>query len=696
MSFLLPLGLAALVAVPIVVLLHMRHTTPSLRPVPTLRFWLAAEPERTEQTRFHRPPVSLLLLLHLLIVLALGLALARPVTARALDAFGLAGLGPLRTEPRHLILLLDGSTSMSATDTPSGRPRFDDARAQAIARLADLRQGDVATVLLLGTSVATLGATDAGSLNLLRERLADLPLPGGRADLDAALGLARDLLLPELADRVVVVTDGAVAIDPGAVAALGAPVELDLVGAAARGETADNVAVVDLAAEPIPGNLNQLQLFARVMNFSAQAVTAPVVLAGDGIELARQELQLPGNGGSQELTWPLPPDVQEASVRVATADPLPADDAASLVLRQDAAENLSLRVLLVADAPADLQRALQALPGAEVQTELSGAFAEALAGQRYDLLVFEKAAPPPEAVADLATPLLFVNPPAGGPFPIEGAMPEPTITDLRTQDPLLAGVDLAGATFGETPIYGLGPGQTEVVGAAEGPLVFRAAVGGQPAIGFAFDLAASNLPRRVAFPILVANAVRELAPSPLPRAVPLGDPLRYRPRAGAAAVRVTPPDGAAVDLPVTAEEALAGADSPAAGTASGAAPDAGPGPGRPREIAYVDTGRAGVYAVQELDAAGDDLGGGRFVVNAGHPRESDLRPGLDLADSLAQGRASAVAASAGADLSDLWPLLAALAFALLAVEWLVAARPWLVGVGRRRSGVRRPGLGVGR
>ena len=690
MSFLLPLGLAALVALPLVVLLHMRHTTPSVRPVPTLRFWLAAEPERTEQTRFRRPPLTLLLLLHLLIALALGLALARPVTARALDALGLGAFGALRTEPRHLILLLDGSTSMAATDTPSGRTRFDEARNQALVRLADLRQGDVATVLLLGTRVSTLGATDAASLGLLRQRLAALPLPGGRADLDAALDLARDLLLPELEDRVVVLTDGAVAADAGTVAALGAPVELALLGAAADGGTADNVAVVDLAAEPSPGNPSQLQLFARVMNFSAQAVTAPVVLAGDGLELARQEVTLPGNGGSQELIWPLPPEVREASVRIAAADPLAADDVASLVLRQDEAEGLSLRVLLVSDAPAELQRALLALPGAEVRTELSGAFADALAGERYDLLVFEKAAPPPAAVADLATPLLFVNPPAGGPFPIAGSMPSPTITDLRTQDPLLDGVDLAGATFGETPVYTLAPRQTEVVGAADGPLVFRADVGGYPAIGFAFDLAASNLPRRVAFPILVANAVRELAPSPLPNAVPLGDPLRYRPRAGAAAVRVTPPDGTAVGLPVTAEAAAPDADPTGATEAAPPPAEADTAATRPREIVYTDTGHAGLYAVEELDAAGADLGGGRFVVNAGHPRESDLRPSVDLAASLAQGRATAATGLARADLADLWPLLAALAFALLAVEWLVALLP------RRRAAFRTQALGVGR
>lgn len=697
MSFLLPLGLAALVAVPIVVLLHMRHTTPTVRPVPTLRFWLAAEPERTERTRFRRPPLSLLLILHLLIAAALALALARPVTARALDALGLGMLGGLRTEPQHLILLLDGSTSMSATDTADGRTRFEVARARALDRLAGLREGDVATVVLLGTHVATLGATDTASRGALRERLGVLPLPGGRADLDAALRLTRDLLLPELEDRVVVLTDGAVAADPSTVTALGAPIELRVFGAAAESRAADNAAIVDLSSSPLPGNPTQLQLFARVMNFSGQARSAPVILSADGIEIARQEVSLPGNGGSDELSWPLPPGIGEASVRIEAADALAADDVAALILGQDEAAALSLRVLLVSDAPAALQRALQALPGAEVRTELSGAFAEALAGERYDLIVFEKAAPAAEAVAGFGTPLLFVNPPPNGPFPAQGAMVAPTVSRLRAQDPLLAGVDLAGATFGETPVYTLGAGQEEIVGAAEGPLVFRAEVGGQPAITFAFDLGGSNLPRRVVFPILVTNAVRELAPSPLPSAVPLGDPLRYRPGAGTSVVRVTSPDGTAVDLALSAgavddDAAPTSAAGGETESATLAQPDAQPDARRTPEISYADTGRAGVYEVQELDAAGTELGSGRFVVNAGHPRESDLRPTIDLADTLAQGRATGPAGGGRAELTDFWPLLAALAFALLTIEWLVTL--FRRGLRRQVAGVRRRGVGV--
>ena len=114
LQFLVPLGLLALIGIPLVILLHMRHTTPVERTVPTLRFWRQVAPAPTDDARWRKPPLTLLLILQLVAVGALGLALARPAVADAL-----AGLTQ-RTEPRHLVLVLDGSTSMSAIDGAAG------------------------------------------------------------------------------------------------------------------------------------------------------------------------------------------------------------------------------------------------------------------------------------------------------------------------------------------------------------------------------------------------------------------------------------------------------------------------------------------------------------------------------------------------------------------------------------------------
>ncbi len=649
LSLLAPLGLLALVALPVILVLHMRRTTPRPLAVPTLRFWLTAEPEQVRRTRWRRPPFSWALLLQLLAAAALALALARPATSRALDALGI----DLRTDPRHVLLLLDGSTSMAATGA-GGATRFAAAREAALDRLATLQEGDAATVMVLGTRVATYGATDAASLGLLRERIATLPLPGGRADLDAALALAADLIVPGRENEVVVISDGAVAADPATVAAVGAPVALEAVG----GDDA-NAAVVSIAARPNPAAPATSLLYARLANFGPDPVTAAAVLLADGLEVGRQDVTLPPDR-SMELGWALPPGASDATVMLEHLDAFPADNAALLPLA--GSEALSLRILLVSDIPSPLARALAAIPGARLQSEPGNRLDDPAGLGSFDLVVLEGVAAPPEALARLRAPMLLVAPAAGGAVPVDGLLASPTIQRLRAGDPLLDGVDLAGVTVGDVPLLAPLTGRDEVVGVtgdgttgpADGPLVSRETIAGQPAIVFAFDPVASNLPQRVAFPILVANAVAELAPPPLPATVALGDALAVSPRAGTAMVEIAPPEGDPVALPVP--EPAAGAPRP--------------------EVLFAATGDPGAYRVIEQDASGSETGSGRFVVNAGHPRESDLRPNPDLPAALAEGRATAASGFAPESaLTQVWPLLALAALGVLLLEWVVALWP---------------------
>src|SRR4051794_5327051 len=305
MSLLAPIGLAALVAIPLIIVLHMRHITPPRRPVPSLRFWEAANPRPAEERRLRRPPVTLPLLLQLVAAVLLAFALARPATAAQLAAFAPG----LRAEPRHLIMLLDGSTSMSALAGSPPRSCWETARQEALARLAPLREGDVATVIVMATRPQTYTATDDASLIDLRERLTTMPQPGGRADLDAALTLAGDLFLPNLERQIVVISDGAVTADAAVAARAGAPIELVIAGGNGNESERANVAVTDISARPSPDGSGTIGLYASVTNFGPQAVTAPVTLIGDGLEIGHTDVTLDAAGGSAPLNWTLPPGV---------------------------------------------------------------------------------------------------------------------------------------------------------------------------------------------------------------------------------------------------------------------------------------------------------------------------------------------------------------------------------------------------
>jgi hypothetical protein len=663
MSLLAPLGLLGLVTVPLIIVMHMRHTTPPRRPVPSLRFWQAANPRPAEERRLRRPPLSPLLLLQLTAAILIAAALARPATAGQL-----AALAPgLHGEPQHLILLLDGSTSMNAVPDAGGPSRWETARQDAINRLQTLRQGDVATVIVMGTRPQTLTATDEASLVSLRQRLAGMAPPGGRADLDAALTLAGDLFLPNLERQIVVISDGAVTADPAVVATVGAPIELNIAGGAPDDAARANVAVTDISARTSPTGTGAVGLYARAVNFGPQPVTAPVVLLGDGLEIGRTDVTLDANGGSESVRWLLPPDVKEVTARIDQTDTLTADNAATLLPGEAATATIAPHILLVSDLPGALARALSAIENVQIDVEASDDEA-AIAAGGYDLVVFDRTAPPTETLAKIDGPSLWVAPPVGGPFATSEGVSDPKVTRVRAGDPLLNGVDLSGATFGPTPDFTLGAGDQEVVGSADGSLLFRTKVNGQSAVVLTADPEASNLPKRVAFPVLVANLVDALAPDGIPGAVPLGEPLVYAPRAAAASVAITGPSGDTTTLPV------ANASSDEARSAAS------------RDIVYTDTGAAGTYSVTEQDSNGAALGSTKFVVNAGHPRESDLRLNPGLASTLAAATGTEVTAMHREQV-DLWPILALVALAVIATEWIVALWPG------RRGAARRPARG---
>lgn len=667
LQLLAPIGIAALIGVPLVILFHMRHSTPNERPVPTLRFWLEAAPTRTDDARLRRPPLSLLLILQLLAAAALGIALARPAVSEAL-----AGLGQ-RTEPTHLIVLIDGSTSMSATDTESGISRFELARQEALERIGSLRQGDVATVMVLGTQMDTFQATNNAALQSLRERLSTLAAPGGRADFNAALRLTQDLILPGIDDQIVVFSDGAIAADPSLVAEIGAGIEFVPLG----GMATPNLAVTNLVARASANNPASHDLYARFANFSDEQVTAPVRVLADGLVVSEEPVTIPAQGAIDYDVAHVPDGTRRVTVTLDAPDQLMADNEASLILAQS--PELSQQILLVSDVPGFLQRALTSLPGAKVVTVST---IESLNGEvppgAYDLVVYDGFSPSDASLA--AVPVLFINPPLDGVLPTDGVMTAPAIERIRADDPLLAGVDLAGVTIGETPVHRLDGTQSEIIGADEGPLLYRgqAPDADQPMVVITFDLNRSNLPLRVAFPILIANIVAELAPNPLPASVPLGDPLHYEPAADVRTIEIIPPSGEPVTLDVGVNDAAAGdaLDTEAMDGASARPPSL-------REVVFTGTGQPGDYVISETDLHGRTRDGGVFVVNAGHEQESNLRANDDVSQTLALAQGSD-SGQASATLQDLWPVLAAVALALLVVEWL-----WATVAGRRRPRVAR-------
>jgi len=639
LSLLAPLGLAALVAVPIIVLLYMRTTTPTDRRVPSTRFWLGAQTTPTENRRFRLPPITPLFILHMLIAALIAFALAEPASAHILSRFG------SRTQPKHLILIVDGSTSMqSAVDKlgVAGRTRFDLARNDVHDRLSGLGNGDVVSVLILGTHTTTYEASGAVEIDQLRGQLDHLKPPGGRADFNAALRLCRDLLLPGLHDEIVVITDGAISVDPALVDEIGAPIELKLI---TGNVSSNNLAITEINARgstTIPGRQD---LFIRVANFGDQSMTTTVDISVDNVSIDQRQITLTA-GTAQNLVETLPAGAETATATLSGSDALAADNHASVTLAGSGASGL--RMLLISDAPGALLRALSALPGSQVQTLSLNQYLASTSLPAIDMIIFEGAAPGGSLPS---VPALVVNPGPGA-NANAGMMPAPVPTRLLAQDPVLTGVDLAGVTFGQVPIVSLGPDDVEIAGADGGPLIYRTHLAnGEQADVLMFDIEASNLPVRVAFPILVSNLVSDLVAQQIPASLSVGDPITISPHAGAKTLEITDPSGTAHTMTIEADRS------------TGVTP----------VQSYEDTGMSGPYWLRELDTNGSPITMATIMVNAGHPQESNLAPNPLLKDALASS-AIETDQSRLRNQFELWPLVVAAVLGLLLIEWLLTLR----------------------
>jgi hypothetical protein len=640
LTLLAPLGLVGLIAIPVIVLLYMRTTTPDERSVPSTRFWQGAESPPTDHHRFRFPPLSVLMLMHLMLAALLAFALAQPASASILSRF--AG----RADPHHLILIIDGSTSMGAATDPLGsvgRSHFDLARARASSLLGDLQEGDSATILLIGTHTSTWQASDLAEIAELTDTVGALALPGGEADLNGTLRLVRDLLVPGVRDEIVLITDGAVAVDPHLVAELHVPIQLEQ---ASGSYGTGNIAITDIAATGSATSPGRQDVFVRVVNFSERRRDVPITIAADGIAIIERTLVI-DPGSAATVTQLLPEGALIASAQIHGEDALVADNVAQIAL---AASGLSgIQVLLVSDQPSAILRALSAIPGSQVETRTRNQFLASGTPDGTDLIVVEGGV---VSTTLPAIPVVLVNPGGGG-----GSMSFPQPIRIQSQDPIMTGVDLAGVTFGEVPIIPFASGDTEIVGAEGGPLIVRSETpAGQPEVILAFDIDQSNLPVRVAFPILIANIVDDLVDRGLPSSLAAGDPLVFTVGSTADHVLITGPDGL--------QHVVAPAQT---GAAEG------------QTVTFGDTGQPGTY---RIDVVGRDGGlDGQFVmnVNAGHPRESNLVPNKLLPDVLATSPSSDETSTAR-NLFDLWPIVLAAVLVLLILEWFFS-----LATGHRRT-----------
>ncbi len=497
MTLAAPGALWGLLAIPLLVLLYLLRVRRRDHPVSSVLLWQRSAPALAAYRPSRRIERSILLLLQILATAAVVLALARPSVA-------VHGLGR-----GDLMLVMDVSLSMRARDVAP--TRFDRARAEAIDLATLARPGQRVGIVVAGLRPALLVSPteDRNSVIGALRRLEPWDAVG---DVPGALLLASEYPLGA-GGQIVVWTDGA----HGGLPAL-ARVRYQLLGT-----SDDNVGITTFRIARDPAGAEALL---RVDNFGSRPRQVPVIVTHER-EIALRSMVDIAAGGSRTLAFPVAAP-GEYQARLDVQDALPDDDTASAVL--DPAPLPS--VLLVSEGNPYLERVLQVLP---VSRAAASRTTDPAVWGSFGVVILDRTNPGPLPPGDY---LLIASIPTNLPITVAGTLEHPTISTWERADPVLQFVDLESLRV--TRAMALSPAGGRVLAGGDTPLLWAYEGGGIRALLLGFALQDSDLPQRVAFPVLIANSLAWLGgDTPVAQA---GEVIQV-PSAGGASAELVGPGG---------------------------------------------------------------------------------------------------------------------------------------------------------
>jgi hypothetical protein len=406
---------------------------------------------------------------------------------------------------RSLVLLIDRSASMSATDEAGSRLAAARRRAEEIVR--GLTPADSALVASFAADATAESGFESDPRRLARA-IAGVAPSDEPGDLQRALALAAAVLRGRPRPTVVLVSDGGFSDDARRLAPRDPDGRALDVRYAPVGRRADNVGILSLAARRIPADPGAVETALVVQSFRPTAATVGIeVLSGGTIVDKIAPTLAPGE--RRRLTLPnlFAPDAR-IEARLTGADDLAADDHATATIPPLPHR----RILRVGGADLYLDGALLGLGRTVRVDRLPAADADRAAARArdYDLVVFDGVTP---STAPVTGRYLYFAPQGpGSPFaaaretrPVREPVLDPA--SIRRDHPLLRQLDLNDVNVAEAHRLALAPGDLALAASFDVPLIVARERPGLRIAALAFDPRRSDLPMRPAFPLLVANAL---------------------------------------------------------------------------------------------------------------------------------------------------------------------------------------------
>ena len=608
MQFLNPLGLLLLGLIPVLLLLHSLKPKAKTVPITTLFLWNKARKEQPAGLRLHKLLKNLPLLFQILILLLSALALFQPVWLWNTQQFS------------NMILVLDTSASMK-TET-AGNSRFELAQEKALELINDLPPLSQALIIESGR-IPKVKVRFTQNKPALRAAIESIQPTDTAGDLKKSVFLALSFFDSQRNDQIFVITDGA-GEELSNISGLHQNITPLLVG-----EGSNNVGITKFSFRQELMEEGQQQILLELKNFSPTPKQVPLELKINNARLAQTTPTLQPHE-KQLLFFPYDGQLSGiAQVRLGVTDDFATDNQAHTVLSPPK----PIRVLLISQGNYFLERFLAAHPNFVV-TKKNAVNQEAWPEwvETHDIVVMDRISPPRTdfgnfLLLDVVSPQL--------PLVSQGKIAPAQILDWDTTHPILENVDLHGTAV-ESPTLLEAPREWEpLVASRQSGLVYAHAQKGLRVVVFAFDLSQTNLPRKVAFPLLMNNAFRWLFPYKFEFSFLQGQAGAVYPiylKKHLEAVRIQTPSGKEENYQ----------------------PEASP-------FAYANTQEVGIYLAQQ------EQSNQFFAVNLLDETESNIAvPEAPVGD--AQEALNLIGASAVAQY-HLWLILFFIAAVLLMIEW---------------------------
>jgi hypothetical protein len=551
---------------------------------------------------------SLLLLLQILGIAALTFGLADPFARLP------------STKEGDIVLVLDASASMRSIS--KGEERFTRAREMALDLVQRLHPKSEMAIIYANAR-PTLKVPFTADRTLLKQSLEGLSASDEPGDLPKAVHLGRSLLGGDRSGEVLVLTDDSdlqlptLPTDDKQVRTL----------SVAGGER--NVGITKFEVRPRVNRPGDYEILVNIANFSRQPESFELVLSLNRKTLRRAHYTFAA-GERQSLIFPYAGAANGVAEAVLDLnDDLIADNRAATVL----SDRAPVWILLVSRGNYFLESLLAGHANASVNVVSSvspSSFEQQVRGNH--IVILDGLEPPPLMFGNF----LLINTTAPNlPIEVKGSADAPPVIDWDTTDPILRSVQLRDLQVRRAQIVEVGEGVKPLLYANGSPLISTVDTGRLRAVHLGFDLLDSDLPLRIAFPVLMSNILEWLSPQHgtfVSHQVQAGEPYLIELDGLSGEVTVRKPSGDWVKVPVT--------ENP---------------------LTFRDTSQVGIYTVRVGKKTQ------RFAVNLVSREESDILP--KLMERKAEAPWVAGASTPESVKQPLWPYFVVLAFGLTLVEW---------------------------